>query len=219
MVSKKQAEQEAAAELAAILAAFNVSKVEPETVHGEPVKPEELDDSPQRVAFRGQGVLRSLEFPTEERLTKICKSPDCNAYFTSNYHSVAYCSILCMETDLQKYFGLSWRPHARIKKERWEVRAEPEMIPMQALQAMKMIVTKVEADLGHPIEIDEQAFSKLPSGILKATAPSLVSESPEAFSEELVQPLPSNKKKVQVQQEQNSEESDDSLSWLFADSN
>jgi hypothetical protein len=218
VVSKKQAEQEAAAELAAILAQFNVSNVEPETVHGAPVKPEELDDPPQRVAFRGQAVLRSLEYPSEERLTKVCKYSECGNVFTSNYHSVAYCSMLCMEHELKKHFGLAWRPHARIKKERWEVQAEPEMIPMRALQAMKMIVARVESDLGRPIEIDEQAFSRIPSGILKETQSPLVSESPVVSSQvsEQVHPL-SDKKKVLVPQEPNSEESDDSLSWLFSD--
>lgn len=228
MVTKKQAEAEAAADLAAILAQFNVKSPEPETTHGEPVKPHELDDTPQRVLFRGQGVLRSLEMPTEERLTKVCKNEDCGNVFTSNYHSVAYCSVLCTEQELKRRYGLAWTPHARIRKERWEVRAEPEMIPMQALQAMKMIVSRVEADLGRPIEIDEQAFSRIPSGILKESeSPSASEESsglklkyhyaalPEGVS--FPPPLPSDTKKDQVQLEHSTSEEDDSLSWLFAD--
>lgn len=215
-MATKKVEAEANAMLAAILAEFNVAKPEPETTHGEPVKSHELDDTPQRVLFRGQGVLRSLEMPTEERLTKVCKYEDCGNVFTSNYYSVAYCSILCCEQELKKTYGLAWTPHARIRKERWEVRAEPEMIPMRALQAMKMIVARVEADLGRPIEIDEQAFSRIPQGILKESELSSASELPEALPES-PQHLPSDKSKDQVQSVRLSVEEDDSLSWLFAD--
>jgi hypothetical protein len=227
VVTKKSAELEANAMLAAILAEHGVKNTEPETTHGTPVTANELDDSPQRVAFRGQAVLRSLEFPSEERLTKVCKNEDCGNVFVSNYHSVAYCSVLCMEIKLKKHFGLAWTPHARIKKERWEVRAEPEMIPMRALQAMKMIVARVEADLGRPIEIDQQAFSRIPSGILKentedsekeSESPS-ASEIPEASSLEQTLHLLSSMKKDQVQSGRLSVEEDDSLSFLFADEN
>jgi hypothetical protein len=225
MVTKKSAELEANAMLAAILAEHGVKNSDPETTHGEPVRATELDDTPQRVAFRGQAVLRSLEFPSEARLTKICKNEDCKNVFVSNYHSVAYCSILCMEVKLKRHFGLAWTPHARIKKERWEVRAEPEMIPMRALQAMKMIVSRVEADLGHPIEIEEQAFSRIPSGLLKSDSETesefpLASESPVAsdtssLEESLL--LLSSMKKDPVRSEHLSVEEDDSLSWLFAE--
>lgn len=226
MVTKKAAEQEANALLAAILAEHGVKNTEPETTHGPPVTANELDDNPQRVAFRGQAVLRSLEFPSEERLTKVCKHKECGNVFVSNYHSVAYCSVLCMEIELKKHFGLAWTPHARIKKERWEVRAEPEMIPMKALQAMKMIVARVEADLGRPIEIDSQAFSRIPSGLLKASEPEKVSESSEVSDslESLLSELQTarpllDKRKDQVQLERLSVEEDDSLSFLFADEN
>jgi len=215
-MATKKVEAEANAMLAAILAEFNVAKPEPETTHGEPVKSHELDDTPQRVLFRGQGVLRSLEMPTEERLTKVCKYEDCGNVFTSNYYSVAYCSILCCEQELKKTYGLAWTPHARIRKERWEVRAEPEMIPMRALQAMKMIVARVEADLGRPIEIDEQAFSQIPQGILKESELSSAFELPEVLPES-PQHLPSDKSKDRVQSARLSVEEDDSLSWLFAD--
>lgn len=224
MVTKKSAELEANAMLAAILAEHGVKNNEPETTHGIPVTANELDDTPQRVAFRGQAVLRSLEFPSEERLTKVCKNEDCGNVFVSNYHSVAYCSVLCMEIKLKKHFGLAWTPHARIKKERWEVRAEPEMIPMRALQAMKMIVARVEADLGHPIEIDQQAFSRIPSGILKQDSlkesefPS-ASEIPEVSSLEETLHLLSSMKKDPAQSVRLSVEEDDSLSFLFADEN
>jgi hypothetical protein len=133
-----------------------------------------------------------------------------------------------MEVKLKRHFGLAWTPHARIKKERWEVRAEPEMIPMRALQAMKTIVSRVEADLGHPIEIEEQAFSRIPSGLLKESESQKVSEEssglklkyhyavvPEGVS--LPPLLPSDMKKDQAQLEHLTVEEDDSLSWLFAD--
>lgn len=224
-MATKKAEAEANAMLAAILAEHGIKKPEPETVHGEPVKSHELDDTPQRVLFRGQGVLRSLEMPTEERLTKVCKYRECGNVFTSNYYSVAYCSVLCCEQELKKEYGLAWTPHARIRKERWEVRAEPEMIPMRALQAMKMIVARVEADLGRPIEIDSQAFSQIPSGILKPetekeskslSASELPVVSENASLEESLHLL-SSMSKDQVQSAHLSVEEDDSLSWLFAD--
>jgi hypothetical protein len=171
MVSKaeKKATQEANDFLATLLAQHGVVTPESELVveHGEPISPEELDDTPQMVMFRAQGILRSMDCPTEVRLTRICKNEDCMDFFATNYASVAYCSILCCEQHLKKHFGLAWKPNARIKKERWEIRTEPEIISMKALQAMKMIVDRVELDLGHPIPIEQEAFSQLPSGLLK----------------------------------------------------
>lgn len=223
---KKQtaAEKEASDFLKNLLAEHGIESPLPKTTHGSPVTEEELDDPPQRVLFRGQGVLRSLETPTEERLTKECKNPDCGNIFTSNYHSVAYCSIICCEQALKKHYGLAWRPSSRIQKERWEVRAEPEMIPMQALKAMKMIVSRVESDLGRPIEIDQEAFEKIPSGILKpeplklaykyAAFPEV--EQPSSASElSPVLPL-SDRTTIPAPLEPFVAEEDDSLSWLFS---
>jgi hypothetical protein len=87
---------------------------------------------------------------------------------------------------------------------------------------MKMIVSRVEADLGHPIEIDEQAFSRIPSGVLKETESPKVSESPVASEELSLEEsllLLSSMKKDQVQSERLILEEDDSLSFLFADEN
>lgn len=177
--AKKQtaAEKEAAEMIAALLKEHGVELPEQAlTVHeAEPVQAHELDDSPQRQMFHAQAVVKSLEHPTEFRITQRCK--ECGDPYTTNYRATAYCSMLCAEFNLKKHFGLAWRPHARIKKERWEVLAEPEIVPLKALQAMKLILTRVEADLGHPIEIDEQAFSRLPSGLLKEEKLSSVSES------------------------------------------
>ena len=214
-----QAEKEASDFLKSLLAEHGIENPLPETTHGAPVTDEELDDPPQRVLFRGQGVLRSLECPTEERLTKVCKNEDCGNVFTSNYYSVAYCSIICCEYALKKHYGLAWKPSSRIQRERWEVRAEPEMIPMQALKAMKMIVARVESDLGYPIEIDQQAVSRIPSGILKPESKPLevLKEEPLSSASEL-QPVPllSDKKTIPVQEEQSVEEEHDLDSWLFA---
>lgn len=211
---KKQAELEAAAAIAAILAQHGVvddSLHGLETTHGDPVDAKELDDSPQRQMFHGQGVIKSLEFPTEFRITKRCK--ECKDPFTTNYYSVAYCSLLCCELDLKKHFGLAWKPHARIAKERWEVLAEPEIVTYKALQAMKMIVDRVEADLGHPIDYEERAFSRLPQGLLKEELPSLASELLPAQEHPL-----SDIQTIPVQEEYSAPEEDDSLAWLFAES-
>lgn len=209
---KKQtaAEKEAADFIKSLLKQHNIEAPElPETTHGEPTQDYEMDDSPQRQLFHAQGVVKSLEYPLASRITKVCKH--CGDPFTTNYYSVAYCSILCGELDCKKHFGLAWKPHARIKKERWEVLAEPEIVTMRALQAMKMIVARVEADLGHPIEIDQQAFSQLPSGLLREEQPSSASEL------QLVPALPpEDKKTTPVQPLQLQEEEDDSLAWLYA---
>jgi len=216
---QKKAEQEANNFLADLLAKHGVKTPEKDlkVEHGEPVQPKELDDSPQRVMFHAQGILRSMDCPTEVRLTRICKNEECEyPIFTTNYASEAYCSILCAEIHLKKYFGLAWKPSARIKRERWEIRTEPEIIPMQALQAMKMIVDRVELDLGHPIPIDEEAFSRLPSGLLKPEElqPSSASESlPVSLVLHPVSDSPQNPApKVLPPPEE-----DDLLSSLFAD--
>lgn len=184
-------ELETAAMLRALLAEHGV--VQPEDsliVHeSDPVTAQELDDSPQRQMFHAQAVVKSLEHPTEFRITQKCK--ECGDPYTTNYRATAYCSMLCAELHLKKHFGLAWRPHARIKKERWEVLAEPEIVPLKALQAMKLILTRVEADLGHPIEIDEQAFSRLPSGLLKEEKLSSVS-GPLPAPADLVSDSPKN---------------------------
>lgn len=172
------AEKEAKATIAALLAEHGI--VQPEdslVVHGgDPVESYELDDSKQRQMFHAQAVVKSLEHPTEFRITQVCKH--CKDPYTTNYRATAYCSLLCAELNLKAYFGLAWRPHARIRKERWEVLAEPEIVTLQALKAMKLLVARVESDLGYPIEIDEQAFSRLPSGLLKEEQPSLAYELP-----------------------------------------
>ena len=146
-----------------------------------PIPKEKREDTPQRVAFRGQAVLNSLESPSLEKITRVCARKVCGRYYTTNYYAVAYCSNECMQITLKEKYGLAWIPSADMKKERWEVKAEPEMIPMQALIAMKMIVSRVEYDLGHPIEYPELAFSQLPPGLLRPSEkkPSLASESDE----------------------------------------
>ena len=213
-----KAEKEAAKEyqsfLDDLLKAHGVPTPEQDLVveHGEPVTKEELDDTPQMVMFRAQGILRSMDCPTEVRLTRICKNEDCGEFFATNYASVAYCSIVCCEYALKKHFGLSWKPNARIKRERWEVRTEPEIISMRALQAMKMIVNRVELDLGHPIPIEQEAFSQLPSGLLKKEV-----EQPSSASELQPVPLPvSDTQKSPVRQVHSFAEEDDLLADLFS---
>ncbi len=213
-----KAEKEAAKEyqtfLDGLLKANGISTPEQDLVtnHGEPVTKEELDDTPQMVMFRAQGILRSMDCPTEIRLTRICKNEDCGEFFATNYASVAYCSIVCCEYSLKKHFGLAWKPNARIKRERWEIRTEPEIISMQALKAMKMIVARVESDLGHPIPIEQQAFSQVPSGLLKKeTPPSLASELPPAP----VHPV-SDIQRIPVPKVHSFAEEDDLLADLFS---
>jgi hypothetical protein len=217
---KSAAEQEAADFIAGLLAEQGITPDEiPQTVHGEPTQEHEMDDSPQRILFRAQGVLRSLEFPLEERLVRTCKNEGCGAYYTTNYRAVAYCSMLCAEQDLKKYFGLAWKPHARIKKERWEVLTEPTMIPMQALQAMKLIVTQVESQLGRPIDFEPELFARGQKQLSASESPleQKSEELPSSVSELLQVELPPLDKKIApVQLEPSSEVPDDLDSWLFS---
>lgn len=216
--AEKEAAKEYQAFLDGLLKSHGVPSPEKDLVveHGEPVRSEELDDSPQMVMFRAQGILRSMDCPTEIRLTRICKNEDCGDVFATNYASVAYCSTLCCEYHLKKHFGLAWKPNARIKRERWEIRTEPEIISMRALQAMKMIVDRVESDLGYPIPIEPEAFSQVPSGLLKKETPlSSASELPEASEV----PLPvSGNPRILAPSVYSFEEEDDLLGALFASS-
>lgn len=187
--------------------------------HGleNPIPKADLEDTPQRVAFRGQAVLNSLEYPALEKITRICSRPNCGRYYTTNYYAVAYCSNECMQVTLKEKYGISWIPNGDIRKERWEVKAEPEMIPMEALKAMKMIVARVEHDLGHPIEYDPLVFSQLPPGLLRPSEKkqSLASESLEL--ESLLEDSPlSNIQKDQVQSEPSLGAVDDSLAAFLS---
>lgn len=215
--AEKKAAQEYQAFLDGLLKEHGVPNPEADLVveHGEPLTPDELDDSPQMVMFRAQGILRSMDCPTEIRLTRICKNEDCGDIFATNYASVAYCSTLCCEYHLKKHFGLAWKPNSRIKKERWEIRTEPEIISMRALQAMKMIVDRVESDLGYPIPIEQEAFSRVPSGLLKESQSPSVSEPP--LVSEVLPPI-SDSPKIPVPSGYSFEEEDDLLEALFASS-
>lgn len=214
--AQKKAEQEANSFLADLLAKHGV--VTPESVltveHGEPVTSKELDTSPQQVMFHAQGILRSLDYPTEVRLTRICKNDDCLEVFATNYRSVAYCSTLCCAYDLKKYFGISWKPNARIKKESWEITEEPEIIPLRALQAMKMIVDRVERDLGHPIPTEQLASSPRLSAVKTETqSPSVL---PSPLVSEVLLPV-SDIPKIPAPKVHSFAEEDDLLASLFAD--
>lgn len=217
-MANSDADKAAAAMLADLMASVGIKQ----TVPTEAVFDAEeiLKDTPQRVSFRGQAVLNSLEYPELEKITRLCKGTDCGRYYTTNYFAVAYCSNECMQLEMKTRYGISWIPDAQAKKERWEVRAEPEMIPMQALQAMKMIVTRVEHDLGYPIEIPELAFSQLPPGLLR---PSEKKSSSASELDELLVPqedsLPLDIPTIPVQQEQIQEVQDDSLESLFSEWN
>jgi hypothetical protein len=218
--AEKKAAQEYQEFLNGLMAQHGVPNPEAELVveHGEPLKAEELDDSPQMVMFRAQGILRSMDCPTEIRLTRICKNEDCGDVFATNYASVAYCSTVCCEYSLKKHFGLAWKPNSRIKKERWEIRTEPEIISMRALQAMKMIVDRVESDLGYPIPIEQEAFSRVPSGLLKETKSPAASELPLVSEPLPVLPQVSDSPKIPAPLEYSFEEEDDLLGALFASS-
>ncbi|USL89113.1 hypothetical protein SEA_CASSEROLE_31 [Arthrobacter phage Casserole] len=145
-MAKKNADNDA---VAALLAKYGVSQTEFETMPDA----EEKKDSPERVAFRGEAVLYALEFPLSPRITKVCK--ECKDPFSSYYKAVAYCSQECTIRALRAHFGINWKPNRELKKERWETRGEPRLIPLKALQAMKAIVAQAEADLGFELVLPE----------------------------------------------------------------
>lgn len=217
MAGKSAADKAAAEMLASIMASVGIKQDIPTEAILD--ADEILKDTPQRVSFRGQAVLTSLAYPEAERITRICKAEDCGRYYTTNYAPVAYCSNECMQLEMKARYGISWIPDVYARKERWEVRAEPEMIPMQALIAMKMIVARVESDLGHPIEIPELAFSQLPPGLLRPREmkSSSASQSDEAFLPPQEDDLLSDTQTIPVQEEPKKGEEVDLLSLLFAD--
>lgn len=135
-------------EVAALLAKHNVTA---------PIVDEEVADYSNESAdtqrFRAEGILYSLEYPLSPRVTKTCKRQECGRPFLTNYAAVAYCGNECLALDLRQHFGIAWVPHNRVKKEKWEVRAPAQIIPLQALLAMKTIVAQAEADLGYQLEL------------------------------------------------------------------
>lgn len=143
---KKNADNDA---VAALLAKYGVSQTEFEVMPDA----EEKKDPPERVAFRGEAVLYALEYPLSPRITKVCK--ECKDPFSSYYKAVAYCSQDCTIRALRRHFGINWKPNRELKKERWETRGEPRLIPLKALQAMKAIVAQAEADLGFELVLPE----------------------------------------------------------------
>lgn len=141
-------------ELAALLAKHNIKPTE-----SDPVVAAESIDPPDMIRFRAEGALYSLEYPMSRMITRKCKW--CKDPFRTNYQGQAYCGNACMANHLREHFGIAWTPSNRVKKERWEVRVPAQIIPLQALLAMKTIVTQAEADLGHPLElpVDVKPFS------------------------------------------------------------
>lgn len=141
-------------ELAALLAKHNIKPAE-----ADPVVAEASIDPPDMVRFRAEGALYSLQYPMSRMLTRRCKW--CNDPFRTNYQGQAYCGNACMAKHLRDHFGIAWTPANQVKKERWEVRVPPQIIPLQALLAMKTIVAQAEADLGYPLElpVDVKPFS------------------------------------------------------------
>lgn len=122
---------------------------------------DDLKDSAQAVDFRGQAVLEYLSYPEVDKIAKHCRG--CGDVFTSNYRNVAYCSRHCIELQLKERYGLAWFPAGDLKKERWEYQEEPQLVPMQALVAMKKLVMDVEKRLGHSIPTASGEWEDLPA--------------------------------------------------------
>jgi hypothetical protein len=73
--------------------------------------------------------IRYLERP-EAYLKKQCKGPNCNEWFVTSYHAVAYCSDLCRKRRLAE-LGVDYNPSAKSLEERWG--GEPPMVLPTAL--------------------------------------------------------------------------------------
>lgn len=177
--------------------------------------PKDLEDSAQAVDFRGQGVLEFLAYPDVDKIAKHCRR--CGEPFATNYRNVAYCSRHCIELHLKEKYGLAWFPAGDLKKERWEFQEEPQLIPMQALVAMKRLVMDVEKRLGSSIPTE--------SGEWDNQLPPLVPEKQDEKEQSLPEP-PEGLKQPQIPAEKNpshipeltvpSEQSESNLEdWLF----
>lgn len=175
---------------------------------------DDLKDSVQAVDFRGQAVLEYLSYPEVDKIAKHCRG--CGDVFATNYRNVAYCSRHCIEKQLKERYGLAWFPAGDLKKERWEFQEEPQLVPMQALVAMKKLVMDVERRLGHSIPTE--------SGEWDDQLPPLVQEKPR--EKELSAPKsPKDSEQPQIpaenlsrnpEQTVPSEQSDSDLEdWLF----
>ena len=224
-MAKKNADNDA---VAALLAKYGVSQTDFETMPDA----EEKKDSPERVAFRGEGVLYALEFPLSPRITKVCK--ECRDPFLSYYKAVAYCSQECTIRALRTHFGINWKPNRELKKERWETRGEPRLIPLKALQAMKAIVAQAEADLGFELVLPEiqsfvpkETYFSQQDTSYASEADFQIRENPEPLDVSLQSlevslevPLPVSSDKIETSVPVKSEEKLDaslSLEDLFAD--
>lgn len=113
----------------------------------------EYKETKESTHFRGEGVLYALEYPKSPRVTKVCKG--CGDPFVTPYNGVSYCSRECMIVKLRSTFGIEWIPHEKSRREIFSVTAPPAIIPLAAIQAMKLIVAQAEADLGYPLPIPQ----------------------------------------------------------------
>lgn len=210
--------------LAAILAQNNV----------ELDKEEEYKETPEQTHFRGEGVLYALEYPLSPRVTKVCKQ--CKNPFLANYNGTAHCSQECLVRNLREHFGIAWVPNQKSKLERWQIKAPPAVIPLAALQAMKVIVAQAEADLGYPLPIPDvkpfvvqypyfgkvsvasESDYKLPASV---ALPGSVSTQPlePHSSQSLPHESLSDKteKEAQSQEQNQSKPDDDPFGEIFAD--
>jgi hypothetical protein len=150
------------------------------------------------------------------------------------YKSVGYCSNECAVIHLRKHFGIAWKPNS-LRKEKWQIQAEPKTIPLKALQAMKAIVAQAEADLGFELVLPEilpfvpkSPYYRSQDNSAESEEDYRISVSPEplerrleslsslASLEQSVPPSSDNsEKKVQSQEPEQSLEAVDLLESLF----
>lgn len=176
----------------------------------------DLKDSAQRTDFRGQAVIVSLAYPTVDKIVKHCKR--CNDVFSSNYPNVAYCSRHCIELYLKEHYGISWRPHGDLKKERWEILEEPQIVPMQAMVAMKEFILDVEKRLGHSIQVEsgewDNQLPPLTQEIAREKGLNLQSPAKDSEQPQIPVPVPnlSHTPELSAPLEQSQSDLED---WLF----
>jgi hypothetical protein len=214
--------------VAELLAKAGVSKTEFDLLPDA----DEKKDPPERIRFRGEAVLYALEYPLSPRVTKRCQ--ECKEPFLTMYKSVGYCSNECAVIHLRKHFGIAWKPNS-LRKEKWQIQAEPKTIPLKALQAMKAIVAQAEADLGFELVLPEilpfvpkSPYYRSQDNSAESEEDYRISVSPEplerrleslsslASLEQSVPPSSDNsEKKVQSQEPEQSLEAVDLLESLF----
>lgn len=116
---------------------------------GIQLKPEDFAEQPlekeissqERSTWEAQSTLLCLQWPYPQLIRKVCE--ECGRKFATNYHATAWCSNTCVKKGLEKA-GIRWRPNKSFQ-EQWGVMEPPLIIPPDAIEAMRKVVSLVDS--------------------------------------------------------------------------